>query len=52
MAEFESERERVAAMYDFRLIVLDRMEEGKTEYTAEEVLALIDHFVRSIKQHQ
>ena len=52
MTEFESERERVAAMFDFRLVILDGVEEGKTEYTSDEVLALIDNFVRSIKQHK
>ena len=50
--EFEAEREQLATIYDMRLAILAKIQEGKKEFTAEEILAFFDEMAKSKKKHK
>ena len=52
MTEYESERERLAMITDLQLRLLAAKDEGKTNYTTEELLLALLDVAKDIKLHK
>ena len=52
MTPYESERERLAMITDLQLRIRAAKEEGKTSFTAEELMEALLDIAEDIKQHK
>lgn len=52
MTEYESERERLAAVLDIVLRIREAKAEGIDQYTADEVIEFLYQYAEDIKQHK
>ena len=52
MTEYESERERLAAVMDIIMRVRDAKDEGKDQYSADDVIEFLFDYAADIKQHK
>ena len=50
--KYESERERLATIMDLRLAILELNQEGKDNFSIEEIFAFLDEYAKKVKIHK